>query len=580
MPINPGKPVRTAGGNVARATIQIAGVMLIFTCVFPAALHADAVVGTGAPESCTEAAFHLALASGGKITFNCGAAPVAITMTTSPDLTKDTSIDGGNLITLSGGGTVQVLRMTLGSLTIANLIISDGSDRFGGSGVWNGSSAPLVVTNCTFSGNNVTGNYWGFAGGAILSLSPVTVTGSTFINNNGGAIVGGQLTVLNSTFSNNHGDFVNNPGAILNREGALIVDNCWFDANDGGAVINEAAYPSSSVIVANSVFSNNSATPGNSGALSDFGSMGPGIFGTLTVVNCTFSGNTGRAIDVLSELTVINSTVANNDGGVGAYGEPPATLINTIVANSRGRTNCFGPIIDGGHNLDSDGTCGVGQATDPLLDPVGLADHGGPTETIALLPDSPAIDAGDESVCARPPVNSRDQRGFARPGQDATNCSIGAYEYNAIVANTPTPTPSGTATLTLTPTETPTATPTPGPCGFVCMGYDQTCTVAVGGVLMPGWCYVQTAHGCECGPEGPPPSPTPTSPVPCVGDCNRNRHVTVDEILSMVSIALGNGPVVNCPSGDVDGDGTIDVSEILAAVNATLRGCESSSRAE
>ena len=68
--------------------------------------------------------------------------------------------------------------------------------------------------------------------------------------------------------------------------------------------------------------------------------------------------------------------------------------------------------------------------TNPLLGP--LTSNGGPTDTIALDPESPAINAGDESVCAAPPVNDLDQRGFVRPGVGATNCSIGAYEFNGV----------------------------------------------------------------------------------------------------------------------------------------------------
>ena len=51
--------------------------------------------------------------------------------------------------------------------------------------------------------------------------------------------------------------------------------------------------------------------------------------------------------------------------------------------------------------------------------------------TQALGAGSAAIDAGDNAICAAPPVNGRDQRGFGRPGAGSTNCSIGAYEYNA-----------------------------------------------------------------------------------------------------------------------------------------------------
>ena len=59
----------------------------------------------------------------------------------------------------------------------------------------------------------------------------------------------------------------------------------------------------------------------------------------------------------------------------------------------------------------------------------------------------------------------------------------------------------------------------------------------------------------------------------CVGDCNRNGDVTVDELLIMVNIALGNAPVTDCEAGDENGDGMITIEEILKAVNAALSGC-------
>lgn len=58
-----------------------------------------------------------------------------------------------------------------------------------------------------------------------------------------------------------------------------------------------------------------------------------------------------------------------------------------------------------------------------------LDDNGGPTRTLALLPGSPAIDAGDDATCASPPVSGLDQRGTARP--QGAHCDIGAYEYTA-----------------------------------------------------------------------------------------------------------------------------------------------------
>ncbi|MFI5398293.1 MAG: hypothetical protein ACHQ9S_22375 [Candidatus Binatia bacterium] len=78
----------------------------------------------------------------------------------------------------------------------------------------------------------------------------------------------------------------------------------------------------------------------------------------------------------------------------------------------------------------------------------------------------------------------------------------------------------------------------------------------------------------------PTVTPTPTAtltptatPTLCVGDCNGDHTVTVDEILTMVNIALGNVSLSACLAGDANGDRRITVDEILAAVNRALTGC-------
>ncbi len=154
-----------------------------------------------------------------------------------------------------------------------------------------------------------------------------------------------------------------------------------------------------------------------------------------------------------------------------------------------------------GTTPNSNGTCTAAAGnsfcnTNPLLDPTGLANNGGATQTIALQADSPAINAGDESVCAAAPVNNLDQRGYVRRGVGSTNCSIGAYEFDSL---------------------------------------------------------------------GPPSG--------CVGDCHNDGHVTVDDILTMVNIALGEAEMSECEIGDADKDGEITVDEILMAVNNALIGC-------
>ncbi|HVP11298.1 MAG TPA: hypothetical protein VMV94_08955 [Phycisphaerae bacterium] len=68
-------------------------------------------------------------------------------------------------------------------------------------------------------------------------------------------------------------------------------------------------------------------------------------------------------------------------------------------------------------------------------------------------------------------------------------------------------------------------------------------------------------------------APAPPPAVACVGDCGGDGTVTVDELLTMVNIALGNTTVCACETGDAGGNGQITVDEILTAVNNALNGC-------
>jgi hypothetical protein len=134
---------------------------------------------------------------------------------------------------------------------------------------------------------------------------------------------------------------------------------------------------------------------------------------------------------------------------------------NSILANNTGgncsTSNAF--ITDGGHNFDDGTTCpftGTGCAntsgssfcnTNPLLDPAGLGNNGGPTLTIALQDGSPAIDAVPIAQCP-----STDQRGGARPDpgdSGVTACDSGAVESGDVVPTTTTSTTTSTTTTTL-----------------------------------------------------------------------------------------------------------------------------------
>ena len=68
-------------------------------------------------------------------------------------------------------------------------------------------------------------------------------------------------------------------------------------------------------------------------------------------------------------------------------------------------------------------------------------------------------------------------------------------------------------------------------------------------------------------------APTPTPPPTCVGDCNGDGEVAINELITGVNIALGSLPLDRCSSFDINGDGEIEINELITAVNNALAGC-------
>jgi len=105
--------------------------------------------------------------------------------------------------------------------------------------------------------------------------------------------------------------------------------------------------------------------------------------------------------------------------GVSDFFGGTLTIANSLIALQAGGPNCYGPNSDAGYNLDDGRSCGFTSAnhslssTDPLLDPAGLQNNGGSTQTIALLPGSPAIDAIPSSVNGCGTTITSDQRASA-----------------------------------------------------------------------------------------------------------------------------------------------------------------------
>jgi hypothetical protein len=164
---------------VIRAVVaRTLAVLLVAAAWSPRPVRADAVVGPGTADSCTEAALDAALgcgvpsgsppvsncAGGGAVTFNCGGA-ATITVTSTKTISADTTIDGGSLITISGGNSVGVFFVNAGvKFTVQNLTIANGHSASYGGGIYN-SGGPLTVTNSTFSGNSAAPGSGGDARG-------------------------------------------------------------------------------------------------------------------------------------------------------------------------------------------------------------------------------------------------------------------------------------------------------------------------------------------------------------------------------------------------------------------------------
>src|SRR5260370_893859 len=129
------------------------------------------------------------------------------------------------------------------------------------------------------------------------------------------------------------------------------------------------------------------------------------------------AGYGGGLLNDAGTVSISTSTFANNSaiGGGGLINFSGTVSIGgSIVANNTGG-NCSGGTSDQGYNLSSDSSCGFTgtgslQNTDPKLDPGGLQNNGGPTQTIALLATSPAIDHIPAANCP-----ATDQRAHPRP---------------------------------------------------------------------------------------------------------------------------------------------------------------------
>ena len=279
------------------------------------------------------------------------------------------SADGANEADgASGGGIFNGGRLSLFFCTVATNRTGRGGDGvdsedrgFGGAGGFGGgifSNGPLNLTACTLSGNT-TGNGGiggtGGAGGGIYSDGPLNLTACTLSGNTAG------------------------------NGGNQVTGNTAGNGGSGGGIYSTGPYRLTSCTVAGNQTGSGGTDSDGIEALEGFGGGLRG--GDVTLQHCLIAQNTGyfSSPDVMAtnRLTTIGANLFSTDAFSFSPASGPAPIINP----------------------------------NPLLAPLG--DYGGSTQTIALLPGSPAINAATATA------SITDQRGFPIVGVP----DIGAYEY-------------------------------------------------------------------------------------------------------------------------------------------------------
>lgn len=305
----------------------------------------------------------------------------------------------------------------------------------------------VTVTKGNFNAGSLFGHGGGIRNAGALTLVDTIVSDSYSLGGGGGVYNTGSLTVIRGVLTRNvspqdGGAVFNTGGGTVGLFDTVVSDNAGFN---GGGISNF----SGTVQVTGSTLVGNAAAQG--------GGAENGSGDSFTLTNTTVSGNRARIGGGLfnsqvASMFLRNVTVTDNTavwledpsrgvgGGVATSDNALLSVRNSIIAGNvagQASPDCStarSTLTSEGYNLLGDTSlCAItGDTTgnvvgqDPRLG--SLADNGGATPTHALLPDSPAVDAGHPG----PPGSGAgtcaptDQRGFVRPVGAA--CDVGAFE--------------------------------------------------------------------------------------------------------------------------------------------------------
>ena len=386
-----------------------------------------------------------------------------------------TDVDFENNIGQNGGALYANFNAQGGSLTLDQVILRGNTAIAGGVGAGGGLFASLLASSSQVALRDsqvVSNTADGTGGGVFITGSTAAawlVEGSQFYSNtaaSGGAI--GNFVPLDLSDSQLHDNRASFDGGAIEAFAPLVIARTTLAANTagrfGGGLFDlqtdsNALYPVFADI-SQSTLSANGAQFG--GAIYHDGYITPNSL--LSLTNSTVNGNaavrkgSGGGVYVYGgQAQLFNATLANNrvvlglpvagpgmGGGLYLTATAVLTAENSIIANNTRGDGIRTPTLDDCFSFGTTGelaydlirvtaNCSVtgpqggliiGQ--DPLLGP--LQDNGGSTQTQALLPGSPAIDAGAPTGCTGAdgaPITN-DQRGAVRP-EDPT-CDLGAYE--------------------------------------------------------------------------------------------------------------------------------------------------------
>ena len=373
-----------------------------------------------------------------------------------------------------GGG----LRVVAGTEVTLDSMIVTGNHAFKGGGAYN--AGTLTVRNTTISNNSAVD------GGGLLNDHTLDMRHAILADNSAAADGGGiynfgtadlfEVAVLRNQAEAGGGGIMNELDGQLSAAQCTVADNS-AGGPGGGIYVGNPNVADNTVTLTDITVSGNTASYAGGGLYNSSGYVtirrgtffgneaeytGGGIWNhfALNMANCTISGNTagdgggvyqqGALPLALTNVTITANQASTSGGGIWTAAEPPV-LHNTIVAGNFLGSDSAPSDVEGdfsaasSHNLigavdGSTGLAGNGSLTgtaDNPLDPqlLPLADNGGLTLTHALLPQSPAVDAGSDGRATDAGLTT-DQRGTGFPRfidgntDAAATVDIGAYEAN------------------------------------------------------------------------------------------------------------------------------------------------------